>query len=123
MKKIIAILTFLALATLFLASCTMPDNSDMHTEQPHLYWKDINVRVVNVDRVHWFALTHQYEVEIQVQSDEYNLLGEDTFHGSGAFGCPEQWNYEVGDTVKAELYSWVNDSTGEVVRREIHQIY
>lgn len=47
----------------------------------------------------------------------------DEFAGSGAFGYPEQGNYRKGDIVKAEMYSWVMDSTGEIVRREIHKVY
>lgn len=92
-------------------------------EQPHLYWKDIDVVVENVDSRHWFASTHHYIVYVTVKSDEYQLTYTDEFAGSGAFGCPEQWNYRKGDVVKAEMYSWVMDSTGEVVRREIHKVY
>ena len=92
-------------------------------EQPHLYWKDIDVVVENVDCKHWFASTHHYIVYVTVRSDEYQLTYTDEFAGSGAFGCPKQGNYRKGDIVKAEMYSWVMDSTGEVVRREIHTVY
>ena len=34
-------------------------------------------------------------------------------------GVPEHWDVETGDIVKVKLYSWVMDSTGEVVRRKI----
>lgn len=42
-------------------------------EQPHLYWKDIDVVVEQVDRRHWLACGHHYEVKVTVRSDEYNL--------------------------------------------------
>ena len=85
-------------------------------EEPHLYWKDIDVVVTSVDKKHWYASTHWYEVRVTVESEEYQLTYTDTFKGSGAFGCPSQWEYSEGDIVTAELYSWVIDSTGEVVK-------
>lgn len=59
----------------------------------------------------------------QNTQDEYQLTYTDEFAGSGAFGYPEQGNYRKGDIVKAEMYSWVMDSTGEIVRQEIHKVY
>ena len=76
-----------------------------------------------MDSRHWFASTHHYIVYVTVRSDEYQLTYTDEFTGSGAFGYPEQGNYRRGDIVKAEMYSWVMDSTGEIVRREIHKVY
>ncbi len=102
----------------------MPENVQHEAkEQPHLYWKDIDVVVTSVDKKHWYASTHWYTVKVSVKSEEYQLNYTQEFKGSGFFGCPKQWEYNKGDTVKAELYSWVMDSTGEVVRREIHRIY
>lgn len=92
-------------------------------EYPHLYWKDIDVVIENVEKKRWFACTIHYIVSVTVKSDEYQLVYTDEFVGTGAFGCPKQWNYNNGDVVKAKLYSWVMDSTGEVVRREIHEVY
>ena len=91
-------------------------------EQPHLYWKDIDVVVEQVNRRRWFAGTYRYEVKVSVRSDEYNLAYTDVFTGGGMFR-PKQWSYSEGDIVKAELYSWVMDSTGEVMKREIHRVY
>lgn len=91
-------------------------------EQPHLYWKDIDVVVEQVDRRHWFACGHHYEVKVTIRSDEYNLDYTDVITGGGMFR-PKQWSYSEGDIVKAELYSWVMDSTGEVIKREIHRVY
>lgn len=92
-------------------------------EQPHLYWKNIDVVVENVDNMGYFAITHRYRTRVTVYSEEYQLTYTDEFIGSGAFGKPEQWNYKQGDVVKAELYSWVMDSTGEVVKRRINKVY
>lgn len=119
MKKIVSLIALTAI--LLFSACS--SSSYTPKEQPHLYWKDIDVVVTDIDKQHWFATTHWYAVTITVKSEEYNLTKTLEIKGSGAFGCPEQWNYEKGQTVKAELYSWVMDSTGEVVRREIHQIY
>lgn len=92
-------------------------------EQPHLYWKDIDVTITDIDKRHWFAGTHWYAVEVTVKSEEYGLIESFEIEGSGAFGCPNAWNYEEGQVVEAELYSWVMDSTGEVVKRKINQVY
>lgn len=119
-KKLFVILVSLLFT--FLCGCTQNTQSEP-TERPHLYWKDIDVVVENVDSRHWFASTHHYIVYVTVRSDEYQLTYTDEFAGSGAFGYPEQGNYRKGDIVKAEMYSWVMDSTGEMVKREIHKVY
>lgn len=38
------------------------------------------------------------------------------------FGAPWEIYLEKGDKVEVELYSWVYDSTGEIIKREIHRI-
>lgn len=124
---IVRILSFpiniLLIISLFTGCCTNTTTKYQPAEQPHLYWKDIDVTVTDVDKRHWFTGTHWYEVTVYVHSDEYDLDGSYTEQGSGVFGCPGSWQYEIGDTVKAELYSWVMDSTGEVIKREINKVY
>lgn len=112
-------------ATLLLPACGDISNDPDYDppERPHLYWKDIDAEVVDINKRHWFGGTHWYQVNITVRNDEYDLECTKTYKGSGMFGCPSQWGYEVGDIVSAELYSWVMDSTGEVVKREINKIY
>ena len=124
MKKILTILLILALI-LCTVGCAGNSNTTDYTipEEPHLYWKDIDVVVTDIDKQHWFAGTHWYSVQITVESEEYNLERTIEFKGSGAFGKPGQWDYKTGDIVTAQLYSWVMDSTGEVVRRKINTIY
>ena len=121
------IICILLIILMFLgAACSykVDDVSEIpQKENPHLYWKDIEVKVLDVDKKHWFAGTHWYSVEIEVKSDEYDLTDKFEYKGSGAFGKPSQWEYDEGDIVNAELYSWVMDSTGEIIRREIHKIY
>ena len=124
MKKTICFLTLIALMISIFCGCGYdPDNNYVPPEKPHLYWKDIDVVVVEIDKRHWFASTHWYVVNVTVKSDEYGLEQTFEINGSGAFGCPQQWNYEKGDIVKAQLYSWVMDSTGEVTQRTIHRVY
>ena len=123
MKKYILIITLVMI--MCLTGCNSSTRSETYQipEQPHLYWKDVNVVITEIDKRHWFAGTHWYVVELTVKNEEYNL--EETFEieGSGVFGCPGAWNYEEGDVVEAELYSWVMDSTGEVVNRKINRVY
>lgn len=122
MKKLILLFLFLPL---LLSGCTTQtlENTQSNREEPRLYWQDIDVVITSVEKKHWYASTHWYEVGISVESEEYQLTYTDTFKGSGAFGCLSQWDYEEGDVIKAQLYSWVMDSTGEIVKREIHRVY
>ena len=71
----------------------------------------------------WFAGRKWYEVTVSVHSDEYDLDATFTDKGSGFYGCPSTWNYENGDVITAELYTWKIDSTNEVVKRRINRIY
>jgi len=122
LRKIIPIMLIM-LFTISLCSCGYePDSNYVPPEQPHLYYKDIDAEVVDIDKRHWYASTHWYEVNITVYSEEYDLEETFTIKGSGAFGCPKEWEYEEGDTVNVELYSWVLDSTGEVVKRKLNKI-
>lgn len=119
MKKYFAFT--LLVVCMMLSGCNKNVNTTS-VEQPHLYWKEIEVEVIDIDKRHWFASTHQYIVNIDVYSNEYDLSQTFEIKGSGAFGCPKEYNYNVGDKVKAELYSWKMDSTGEIIEREIHNL-
>lgn len=90
-------------------------------EQPHLYWKDIDVVVTQISHNHWYAgYAHRYKVSVTVYSEEYNLTKTLIQEGSGMWGVPSHWNTKKGDIIKVRLYSWVYDSTGVVHKREIH---
>lgn len=121
MKKIIFIIMF---AILCLVGCNMETTDETYepSEEPHLYWKDIDVVITDIEKRHWFARTHWYSIEITVKSEEYNLTETIQEKSCGIFR-PNEWDYEEGQVIKAKLYSWVMDSTGEVVRREISQVY
>lgn len=117
-KKIICLLSILIIFLGFVGCDLEPIE---RAEQPHLYWKDIDVVVENVEKQHWFATTHRYQLSITVYNQEYNLRKTIDSSSSGMF-TPQHWNIEQGDIIKAQLYSWVIDSTGEVVKREIHSL-
>ena len=121
MKKMMLIT--ISLFIVVLSGCTNPDGAQyQQAEQPHLYWKDIDVVVTSIDKKHWYASTHWYEVTLNVESEEYDLAKKYIIKESGALNRPKQWDYCAGDIVKARMYSWVKDSTGEVVRREINRV-
>ena len=117
-KKVICLLSILIVFLGFVGCDSEPVE---RVEQPHLYWKDINVVVTNVNKKHWFATTHHYIIEITVKSEEYGLEKTITSEGGGMF-APQHWDVKEGDVITAQLYSWVMDSTGEVVKREIHSL-
>lgn len=116
----------LLLVGLFTLIATSDSNTSSNTnqqqEKPVLYWKDIDVKVVSNNKHSWFVKTRFYKQEIKVISNEYNL--EETFYlnDSGAFANMPYWNVKEGDVIKAELYSWKLESTGEIVNREINKL-
>ena len=118
MKKILCVIFALIFCFTFLSGCEIEPVE--RPEQPHLYWKDINVVVEDVSKHHYFATVHHYEVNITVYSKEYNLRETLYLYSKGI--VPEYWDIEEGDTIEAELYSWVMDSTGEVIKRKINSL-
>lgn len=120
MKKAVCI----ALSAFLVLCCiSCGQGRQQQEERSHLYWKDIEAVVTDVERQHFFAATHWYIVTVTVSSKEYGVSGTFTYQGAGIFDCPKQWWYKVGEQVTAQLYSWVMDSSGEVVRRKINRIY
>ncbi len=117
---LLSLLTTLALW--FLTGCLPYDKTNNlgQTEKPHLYWKEIDVVISDIDKRHWYASGHHYTIDLTVRSDEYGLSESFSLNGMDAAA---KWEYSEGDTVKAELFSWVIDSTGEVTKREINQVY
>lgn len=123
MRKVICFLLMIC-AIVSLSACSLErDPNYAPPEQPHLYWKDIDVEVTNIDKRQWFATVHRRVVNITVYSEEYNLTKTLTYEDSGMWVTNPAWEYKEGDVIKAQLYSWVMDSTGEVVRRDINKIY
>ena len=94
-----------------------PDFS--YTEQPSLYYKDIDVEIISISKTSWCSGTHHYEVEVTVKSHEYNLVEDFTYTMRDA---KELQSRKEGDILKARLYSWVMKSSGQVIRREINQL-
>lgn len=74
---------------MLLSGCSFKrDHNYVPSEQPHLYWKTIEATVTSNNAEHWFAVTHQYEVETTVYNEEYDLEETIYSNGTGAFGCP-----------------------------------
>ena len=119
------ILTIIMVTILCLTGCgeTTANSTYQQREQPHLYRKEIDVIVTDIETKHWFGGTHWYLANVTVESEEYGLTESFEFKGSGMFGCPKEYHYEEGQVIEAELFSWVIDSTGEVVEREIGYLY
>lgn len=117
-------LALAAIMMLSLCACSFePDQNYKPPEQPHLYWKDIDVEVVSVNQHTWFATVHRRKLTITVKSEEYGLEKTLYYESSGMINDIPCWNAKEGDIVKAQLYSWVMDSTGQVTRRDINKLY
>ena len=109
------ILVILLLLLLCLCSCSGTSNYT----QPHLYWKTVTAVVTDNDVRRWFAGTHHVRVITTVYNEEYDLKATLITQDSG---IPWEIDLKKGDKVEVELYSWVYDSTGETIKREIHRI-
>lgn len=114
-------LIFILLITLCLTGCSI-EIKEQPQEHPHLYWKDTEAVITKIDKKHWFATTHHWEIDMTVEIEEYNLTKRFTIIDTGAWNCPDEWELEKGDTIEVILYSWKMDSTGKIVKREIHKI-
>lgn len=116
-RLIILIMTI----SLFFTGCDSSVNSKPR-ERPHLYWKNVDAIVTKVDKTTWFSVTRHYKIEVTVEIEEYGLTKKFAIEDAGVFNRPEEWELKKGDVVEVTLYSWKMDSTGEVVKREIHCI-
>jgi hypothetical protein len=98
-----------------------PDPNYVPPEKPHLYWKDIDVVITDIQKDR--SLNNRFlRVTVTVKSKEYNLKEDFIFEGNWYYR-PKFWDAQEGDIVKAQLYSWVMDSTGQVVKRGINCLY
>lgn len=96
-----------------------PDPNYVPPEKEHLYWKTIEVEVIDADCRHWYASGHHYTADIKVYSAEYDLT--QSFHLEFN-DAKELQNTKNGDILEATLYTWKLDSTDTVIKREIHSI-
>lgn len=71
---------------LYLTGCSeyIKDYEFKPKETPHLYWKDIEVVITDIDKRHWYASSHRYQIYLTVESDEYGLSQSFTLTGSEA---------------------------------------
>lgn len=88
----------------------------------HLYWKDIEVVITDVEhKTYGAAPAIRHSVIVSVYSSEYDLSG--TYEFQNISLLDKQFGYEKGDIVTAQLYTWKNNVTGEINKREIHKVY
>lgn len=127
MKKFLGIC--LVLLGLLLIGCLFIDEQPVTTggqptqvEQPTLYYKDIDTVVTESLTWSTYCGTWWYYQSITVKSEEYGLEETFMFNSSGTFASMPYWSVQKGDKLKAELYSWKMDSTGEITKREINRI-
>lgn len=102
-----------------MTACSGENLTDVSEEVEHLYWKDIDAVVTDIDYRHWYASGHHYTADVTVKSDEYNL--QKTFHLTNS-DAKRMEGVRRGDTITVEMDSWVIDSTGEVTGRDISSI-
>lgn len=128
-EKVASVLVILAVIITAILGCWVmhemltyePDPNYVPPEKPHLYWKDIDVVITDIQKDR--SLNNRFlRVTITVKSKEYNLEEDFIFEGNWYYR-PKFWDAQEGDIIKAQLYSWVMDSTGQVVKRDINCLY
>ena len=98
---------------------TKPQEKAEQVEPCRTETKDVKVDVTDIEKEHRFALTHRYRVTTKIHCNEYNF--NDTFveEGSGILGAPISWDFEVGDTVEAEIELTIDNKTDSIVSHEV----
>lgn len=94
-------------------------------EGTKLYKQDIDVVVTEISksetpRYTGISVIYDYDVDVTVHSKEFNTT-EDFSYG-GLFHN-KYFNLKKGDIIQAELYTYKNESTGEIVKKEINKLY
>lgn len=119
----------LAICTLFLMtgcefSYTTTENSNIEQqERPVLHTQDIEVEITSISKSHRFVKVHRYHVSMEVYSKEYNIRKTFSYDASGMFINLPSWSYDKGDIVKAELHTWIYESTGTIQKQYINKVY
>lgn len=93
-------------------------------EGTELYKQDIDVEVVKIDKMitprsYGLGSIDEYYVDITVYSEKFNTTEE--FRYSDLF-YNKYYEVEKGDIIQAELYTYKNKKTGEIVKRQINEL-
>lgn len=93
-------------------------------EGTELYKQDIDVEVVKIDKLitpssYGLGSIDEYYVDITVYSEKFNTTEE--FRYSDLF-YNKYYDVEKGDIIQAELYTYKNEKTGEIVKRQINEL-
>lgn len=108
-------LLLLSLCSCGVSNTSVSTSPSTRYEEPHLYNKTVTATVLDIDvRVGYRGWRF---VDMEIYNQEYNLTR--TIHLDGSHAAVMS-DCDEGDVVEVTLLSWVIDSTGEVVRRELH---
>lgn len=119
MKHKMIYLIFLLVLSFTFVGCSSNNSNYVKQEQPHLYSKNIECIVTKCDYKYWYASGCHYKAYLAVFNEEYNLEKEFVLDGMDAKKCE---NLKEGDIINCKMNSWVLDSTGEVLKREINSL-
>lgn len=120
--KITLLIIFFLLFVIFLG---IFNQMSQVPEGTKLYKQDIDVVVTEISksetpRYTGISVIYDYDVDVTVYSKEFNTTEEfsysDLFHS-------KYFDLEKGDIIQAELYTYKNESTGEIVKKEINRLY
>ena len=122
--KITLLITFFLLFVIFLGTFNQMSQVPEGTK---LYKQDIDVVVTKINKSETPRYTgisvifdYDYDVDVTVYSKEFNTTEE--FNYSGLFHS-KYFDLNKGDIIQAELYTYKNESTGEIVKKEINRLY
>lgn len=120
--KITLLIIFFLLFVIFLG---IFNQMSQVPEGTKLYKQDIDVVVTEISksetpRYTGISVIYDYDVDVTVYSKEFNTTEKfsysDLFHS-------KYFDLEKGDIIQAELYTYKNESTGEIVKKEINRLY
>lgn len=120
--KITLLIIFFLLFVIFLG---IFNQMSQVPEGTKLYKQDIDVVVTEISksetpRYTGISVIYDYDVDVTVYSKEFNTTEE--FSYGGLFHS-KYFDLEKGDIIQAELYTYKNESTGEIVKKEINRLY
>lgn len=116
------------LITFFLVFCAAIGTINQMSQVPEgtkLYKQDIDVVVTEISKSEFprytgISIIYDYDVDVTVYSKEFNTT--EKFSYGGLFHN-KYFDLKKGDIIQAELYTYKNESTGEIVKKEINRLY
>lgn len=120
--KIVSLIAIFLVSAMFLGIFNQMLQNPKGTK---LYKQDIDVKITDIKKIETpmytgVSIIYDYTVNITVYSKEFNTTEEFTY---GRWFGNKYFNLKKGDIIQAELYTYKNEATGEIVKKKINKLY